>query len=155
MQSTSCQTVEGSTRRENPDSEICEGRPQEVGDVGHTSAVIHLVSETQASSVDLTPQTLKRRSRRRYVDDCRGGWLEPGLVHKAREEDMLYVKKHAVHEKVTMSQCWKKTEKNSIKTGWADTNKGTSECPTSLEGVKLVISEAASSNQKGDSTLSD
>ena len=70
-----------------------------------------------------------------------------------------------------MSQCWKETEKNTIKTGWADTNKGTSDCPnirsrwvaeehntgprpdlfsatSPLEGVKLVISEAASSNQK-------
>ena len=76
---------------------------------------------------------------------------------------MQYVKKHAVCEKVPMSP---------IKTGWADTNKGTSECPNKrsrwvakeyntrprpdlfsatslLEGVKLVISEAASSNQKG------
>ena len=71
-----------------------------------------------------------------------------------------------------MSQCWKQTGKNPIKTGWADTNKGTSECPnirsrwvaqecntrprphlfsatTHQEGVKLVISEVASSNQKG------
>ena len=125
--------VEGSKRRENLGSEICEGRPQQVGDVGHTSAVILLVSETQASSVDLTPHTLKRRSRRsesgqivqvvnsirqaRYWDGVKGGWLDPGLVRKAREEDMLYVKKDAVHEKVPMSQCWKKTEKNSIKTG--------------------------------------
>ena len=62
-----------------------------------------------------------------------------------------------------MSQCWKETGKNPIKTGWADTNKGTSECPNirsrwvakecntgpGPEGVKLVISEAASNNQKG------
>ena len=85
---------------------------------------------------------------------------------------MQYGKKQAVFEKVPMSQCWKETGKNTIKTGWADTNKGTSECPnirsrwvakeyntgprphlfsatSPLEGVKLVISEAASSNQKG------
>ena len=85
---------------------------------------------------------------------------------------MQYVKKHAMCEKVPISQCWKETGKNPIKTGWADTNKGTSECPNTrsrwvakeyntgprpdlfsatspLEGVKLVISEAASSNQKG------
>ena len=28
-----------------------------------------------------------------------------------------------------MSRCWKETGQNPIKTGWADTNKGTSECP--------------------------
>ena len=38
------------------------------------------------------------------------------------------MKKHAVYEKVPVGQCWKETGKNSIKTGWADTNKGTSEC---------------------------
>ena len=71
-----------------------------------------------------------------------------------------------------MSQCWKETGKNPIKTGWADTNKGMFQCPnlrsrfvakehntgsrpdlfsatSSLEGVNLVISEAVSSNQKG------
>ena len=94
------------------------------------------------------------------------------MVRKAREEEMQHVKKHAVYEKVPMSQCWQETGKNPNKTGWADTNKGTSECPKTrsrwvakeyitgprtdlfsatspLEGVKLVISEAASCNQKG------
>ena len=90
---------------------------------------------------------------------------------------MQYVKKHAVYENVPMSQCWKETGKNPIKTGWADTNKGTSECPnirsrlvvkeqhwtrpdlfcatSPLEGVKLVISEAALSNRKGNRALGD
>ena len=108
----------------------------------------------------------------KYWDDAKGGWLDPILVRKAREEEMQYVKKHAVYEKVSMSQCWKEMGKNPIKTGWVDTNKGTSKCPnmrsrwvakeyntgprpdllsatSPLEGVKLVISEAASSNQKG------
>ena len=76
-----------------------------------------------------------------------------------------------MNEKVPMSQCWKETGRNPIKTGWADTNKGTSECPnirsrwvakeynigprpdlfsarSPLEGVKLIISEAASSNRE-------
>ena len=108
----------------------------------------------------------------KYWDDAKGGWLDPVLVRKAREEEMQYVKKHAVYEKVPMSQCWKETGKNPVKTGWADTKKGTSECSNirsrwvakeyntgprpdlfcatpPLEGVKFVISEAASSNQKG------
>ena len=141
----------------------------------------------------LPPQILKKRSRRseggqivqelnsicegKYWDDAKGGWLDPVLVRKAREEEMQYVKKHAVYEKVPMSQCWKEMGKNPIKTGWTDTNKGTSECPnirsrwvakeynigprpdlfsatSPLEGLKLVISEAASSNQKETVLLS-
>ena len=107
----------------------------------------------------------------KFWDDVKGGWLDPVLIGKAREEEMQYVKKHAVYEKVPISQCLKETEKNPIKTGWADTNKGTSECryirsrwvakehntgsrpnlfsaTSILAGVKPVILEAASNNQK-------
>ena len=67
---------------------------------------------------------------------------------------MQYVKKHAVYEKVTMSQCWKETGKNLIKTGWADTNKGTSpdlfSATSPLEGVKLGSSVK---QPEGDSAL--
>ena len=112
--------VEGSNRRENPDTEICEGLRQQVGDVGHTSAMMHLPSGTQARPFDLTPQILKRRSWRseggqivqelnsiregKYWDDANGGWLDPILVRKAREEEMQCVKKYAVYEKVPMGQ---------------------------------------------------
>ena len=147
---------------------------------------MHIANRTQVRPFDLTPQILKKRSRRseggqilqelnsireKVLDDAKGVWLDPVLVPKAREEEMQYVKKHAVCEKVTMSQYWKETGKKPIKTGWADTNKGTSECPnirsrwiakeyntgpkpdffsatSLLEGVKLVISEEALSNQK-------
>ena len=48
----------------------------------------------------------------KYWDDAKGGWLDPILVRKAREEEMQYVQKHAVYEKVPMTQCWKDTGKN-------------------------------------------
>ena len=104
--------VEGSKSRENLDSEICEGLRQQVGDVGHTSIMLHLASGRQTSPVDLTPQQLKRRSRRseggqivqelnsiregKYWDDVKGGWLDPVLIRKTREEEMQHVKRHAV-----------------------------------------------------------
>ena len=59
----------------------------------------------------------------KYWDDVNGGWLDPVLIRKASEEEMQYVKNHAVSEKVPMSQGWKETGQNPIKTGWADTNK--------------------------------
>ena len=55
--------VEGSKRREDLDSEICEGLRQQVGDVGHTSAMMQLASGTQARPFNLNQQMLKRRSR--------------------------------------------------------------------------------------------
>ena len=84
--------------------------------------MMHLASGTQASPVDLTLRILKRRSRRseggeivqelnsiregKYWDDVKGGWSDPFLIRKVREEEMQYVKKPAVHEKLTKSQCW-------------------------------------------------
>ena len=50
----------------------------------------------------------------KYWDDAKGGWLDPVLVRKPREEEMQYVKKHAVYEKVPVSQCWRETGKNPI-----------------------------------------
>ena len=145
--------VEGSERRENLDSEICEGLRQQVGNVGHTSDMIHLASGTPVRPLDLTPQILKRCSRKseggqivqepnsiregKCRDDVKEGWLDPLLVRKAGEEEMQHVKKHAVYEQESMSQCWKETEKNPIKTGWADMNKRMSEHEISMgrEGI--------------------
>ena len=84
-------------------------------------------------------------------------------------EEMEYVRKHQVYTRVPRAQCYAETGRPPIKTGWADTNKGTHEAPNvrcrwvtkeynagkrpdlfagtpPLEGVKLVISEAATSD---------
>ena len=37
----------------------------------------------------------------KYWDDVKGGWLDPVLIRKAREEEMQQVKKHAVYEQVS------------------------------------------------------
>ena len=100
-------------------------------------------------------------------DDVRGGWLSPQLVAAARQEEMKYIKKHTVYVRVPRAQCWSETGKPPVKTGWTDTNKGTDVEPNvrsrwvakefntgprpdlfagtaPLEGVKLVLSQAAS-----------
>ena len=104
--------VEGTSRRENLDSEICEGLRQQIGDADHASSTMHIASGTQVRPFDLTLQILKKRSRRseggqilqelnsiregKYWDDAKGGWLDPVLVHKAREEEMQHVKKNVM-----------------------------------------------------------
>ena len=91
----SARRVEGSKRREDLDSEICEGLRQQVDNESHTSATMHMASGTQVRPFDLTPQILKRRCRRseegqivqelnsipeeKYWDDAKGGWLDPIL----------------------------------------------------------------------------
>ena len=64
----------------------------------------------------------------KYWDDAKGGWLDPILVRKAREEEMQYVKKHLVcergpHEPVLEGD----GEEPHQETGWVNANKGTSE----------------------------
>ena len=100
-------------------------------------------------------------------DDTKGGWLPADLVAEGRALEMEYVRKHGVYERVPRSQCHRETGRPPIRTGWADTNKGTSTEPNircrwvakefrthadpelfaptpPLEGVKMVISMAAS-----------
>ena len=142
--------------------------------------------------VDLTAQTVDRHSRRSpggkvcadlasfqsggYWDNARGGWLDSELVAIARSDEMQYVRKHKVYTRVPLEQCWLETGRAPIKTGWADTNKGTGELPnirsrwvakeyktndrpdlfaatSPLEGVKLVLSQAASSDNKDQVVL--
>ena len=88
------------------------------------------------------------------------------LVRKEREEEMQYVKKQAVYEKVPMSRCWKEMggehhqdrlggdEQGNVRVSEHKFSVGREgiqhfSATSPLEGLKLVISEAASSNQKG------
>ena len=110
-----------------------------------------------------------------YWDDAKGGWLNPDVVKAACTEEMGYVRKHTVYRRVPRAQCWAETGRAPIKTGWADTNKGSAESPnirsrwvakefhthdrpelftptSPREGVKLVISHSASTGTR-DSTL--
>ena len=64
-----------------------------------------------------------------YWDDAKGGWLDPRLVTEGREEEMGYGRKHQVYVRVPREMCWRETGKAPVKTGWADTNKGTAEHP--------------------------
>ena len=62
--------VEGSKRREDLDSEICEGLRQRVGDVGHTSAMMHMTSGTQVRPFDLTlPSPLPKKILERQPEE--------------------------------------------------------------------------------------
>ena len=110
----------------------------------HASSTKHIASGIHVRPFDLTPQTLKKRSQRseggqivqelnsiqegKYWDDADGGWLDPVLVRKAREEEIQYVKKHAVHEKSPGASAAKRRGRSPSRQA-GRTNKGTSECP--------------------------
>ena len=64
-----------------------------------------------------------------YWGDARGGWLDPVLVQTARKEEMDYVRRHKVYERAPRSECFARTGRPPVKTGWADTNKGTEQAP--------------------------
>ena len=74
--------VEGSERRENVDSEICEGLRQQVGDVGRTSAMMHLASGAEAcsrrSEGRQIVQELNSMGEGKYWDDVKGedDWIQ-------------------------------------------------------------------------------
>ena len=105
-----------------------------------------------------------------YWDDVRGGWLGPELVKKGRTEEIGYARRHKVYKWVPLSVCYAETGKAPLRTGWVDTNKGTADCPNvrcrwvakefnkgpapglfaptpPLEGIKLVLSQAASTGR--------
>ena len=64
-----------------------------------------------------------------YWDDVRGGLLDVERVKKGRADEMGYVKRHRIYEIRTREECLRVTGRPPIKTGWADTDKGTEEEP--------------------------
>ena len=108
-QHTYCQKG-GSNRREN---EICEGLRQQVGDAGHASSTMHIRHDALAEwntsqALRLDPPNTERSEggqigqelssirEGKYWDDAKGGWLDPILVRKAREEEMQYAEARGV-----------------------------------------------------------
>ena len=103
-------------------------------------------------------------------DDSKGGWLDPSKVGIARTEEMEFVNRMKVYDKVPRSECPGKP----IPVRWVDTNKGTEAQPNyrsrivaqelksrnpgdpaelyaampPLEAVKYIISHAASGGRK-------
>ena len=64
-----------------------------------------------------------------YWDDMSGKRLDPGLVRKAREEEMIEFNKHGVYIKVPVKECWDVTGRAPIGCRWVDVNKGDEDNP--------------------------
>ena len=59
-----------------------------------------------------------------YWDDSSGKPLPAEEVHRARYEELEYIRTHKVYEKVTLEQCWERTGRKPIPVRWVDINKG-------------------------------
>ena len=62
-------------------------------------------------------------------DDVSGSKLIPSLVKKARREEIEYIKKLGVYNKVPLDKCLKQTGKKPIQVRWIDVNKGDDKNP--------------------------
>ena len=103
-------------------------------------------------------------------DDVSGAELDPKKVKKARAEELEYVHKMRLYDKVHMSQCYKRTGTSPIAARWIDINKGDVQTPNyrsrlvareintykrddlfaatpPLEALKMIISMTATSNK--------
>ena len=118
-QSTFCRTDGGSKRREDLDSEIYKL----TASVTHLSWCTWRVDNRSGSStwlskywrsavegvkVDRLCRCWNSIREGKSWDEVKAGWLDP--MWKAREEEVRFVKTHAVYRKSVRSQCWKETE---------------------------------------------
>ena len=62
-------------------------------------------------------------------DDVSGAELDPGKVRKARAEEVEYVRKMRLYEKVPVTQCYQRIGKPPITVRWIDINKGDVQSP--------------------------
>ena len=61
-----------------------------------------------------------------HWDDKEGGWLDPELCAKARREEVEveYIRRHKMYVRVPREVCLHEIGEATIKTGWAETDKG-------------------------------
>lgn len=76
-------------------------------------------------------------------DDVKGGWLDPSQVRQARQEEMAFVKKMQVYDKVPREECVGKP----ISVRWVDANKGTDSEPNYRS---RVVAQELRSRHHGD-----
>ena len=96
--------------------------------------------------------------------------MDPKAAKKARQEEIDYIRKMALYDKVPVSECIKKTGRAPITVRWIDINKGDEACPNyrsrlvareinthkrddlfaatlPLEAMKAVLSMSATANK--------
>ena len=61
-----------------------------------------------------------------HIDDVSGKPLSSAKVAIARKEEIGYVRKMKVYQKVPLKLCWSETGRSPIKVKWLDINKGAS-----------------------------
>eukprot|EP00959_Pyramimonas_sp_CCMP1952_P025191 528422-Pyramimonas_sp.AAC.1 len=84
---------------------------------------------------------------RRYWDDVNGGWLDPAMVRKAREEEVGWLRRQEVYEKRTLKECLEVTGAKPIRLMWLDTNKGDNERPNYRS--RIVVREKRGQGEEG------
>ena len=113
-----------------------------------------------------------------FTDNISGANLPAEKVRAGRREEMGNMKQLEVFERVPITECWEKTQRPPIPTGWVDVNKGDEQRPDvrcrlvvketkrlttlgpedaasvfagtpPLEGLRLLISLAMSGGQSG------
>ena len=60
-----------------------------------------------------------------HWDDNKGGWLDPMMCAKARREEVEYIRRHKMYTRVPEEVCLRESGRAPTKTGWAETDKGT------------------------------
>ena len=60
-----------------------------------------------------------------HWDDNKGRWLDPEVCAKARGEEVEYIRRHKMYTRISREGCLRETGRAPIKTGWAETDKGT------------------------------
>ena len=108
-----------------------------------------------------------------HWDDNEGGWLDPELCAKARQEEVECIRRHKMCTRVSREVCLRETGRAPLKTGWAETDKGAArkaQCAREmgregvqdtretrelyaatppLEALKVVLSEIATGESGG------
>ena len=93
-----------------------------------TSEELHKSAETMKSKYKTVEENNEDELETAW-DDVSGAELDPKMVKAARQEEIEYVRKMHLYDKVPISECKRATGRMPITVRWIDINKGDQDKP--------------------------
>lgn len=100
----------------------------EMNNNGATSRELMNVAKELASKYRIVEEPISDEVEMVW-DDVSGAEFDPTQVKRARAEEVEYVRKMGLYNKVPIRQCYEKTGKGPISVRWIDINKGDQNTP--------------------------
>ena len=104
---------------------------------GYPRKLVEIMCDAMAMQVFLDKHSPDLRNKEpicevnqaQFVDSISGEALDTNMVQAARQEEIEFVRRMHLYDKIPIQECWEYTGRKPVGVRWVDVNKGTPEMP--------------------------